>query len=187
MHYTSSRKLLRVCAGLVAGALSIGGCRGSDQPPVTITAADSADQVIFGLDHFVTRDGVRRARVRARKAYFYENSQTAELDSMTVTFFSPEGAETSTLTADEGTYYWRTSDMEARGNVVAITPDGRRLRTSIMKYFSARNQIEGPAPFVFDAPDRHLEGQGFTSDPDFKEVVTKNPKGTLGQVELDRR
>jgi hypothetical protein len=29
---------------------------------------------------------------------------------------------------------------------------------------------------VFDAPDRHLEGESFTSDPEFKNVVTTRPR-----------
>jgi hypothetical protein len=37
---------------------------------------------------------------------------------------------------------------------------------------------------VFDGPNRHIEGEGFTSDPDFKTVVARHPKGTGGQFTL---
>jgi hypothetical protein len=66
--------------------------------------------------------------------------------------------------------------MEARGSVVAVTPDKRRLTTSVLRYNRATDQISGPNEFVFDAPDRHLEGESFTSDPEFKNVVTQRPR-----------
>jgi hypothetical protein len=103
-----------------------------------------------------------------------------------VTFYSPSGVETSTLTADGGVYEWRTSNMEARGNVVAVTPDHRRLTTNVLSYARDAQTITGPEAFVFEAPDRHLEGEGFTSDPDFKNVVTQRARrGTVGKVQLE--
>jgi len=57
--------------------------------------------------------------------------------------------------------------MEARGNVVVIRVDGAKLRTAVLRYNQARNQVSSDQPFVFDEPTRHIEGEGFTSDPDF--------------------
>src|SRR6266487_4524389 len=64
--------------------------------------------------------GVLRARVRADTAYFFSNSQRAELRNVHVTFYDVTGRPTSTLTSREGTHHWRTGDMEARGNVVLV-------------------------------------------------------------------
>ncbi|MBI4421250.1 MAG: LPS export ABC transporter periplasmic protein LptC [Gemmatimonadetes bacterium] len=163
------------------------GCSGAERPTTLVAATDTADQVIFGLNHVLTLDGVQRTRLLADTAYFYQSSQTARLRRIKVTFYSPEGRETSTLTADSGSYEWRTGDMESRGKVVAVTPDGRRLTTSVLKYRRGDQSIVGPEYFVFDAPDRHLEGEGFTSDPDFRKVVTQRPRrGTVGRVPLER-
>lgn len=168
---------------VVAAALTA--CGDMGKPPVAATSGDTADQVIFGLNHQVTIDGALRTRLLADTAYLFQLSQTSELKHIKVTFFTPEGQESSTLTARRGRYDWRTGDMEARENVVAVTPDGRRLTTSVLKYKRADQSIEGPESFVFDAPQRHLEGEGFTSDPDFKNVTTRRPrKGTLGKVDL---
>ncbi len=167
----------------VAGAIAVG-CGGTETPTFTLSTADSADQVFFGLEHNLTLDGVLRANVRADTAYFYQETQRADLKGVEVIFYSPTGQETSRLTSREGSYDWRTGNMEARGDVVAVTPDGRRLTTSILRYDRASNRIAGPAPFVFDAPDRHLEGDGFTSDPDFRNVVTTRPR--RGRIEGER-
>ena len=39
-------------------------------------------------------------------------------------------------------------------------------------------------PFTYDGPGNHLEGEGFTSDPSFRNVVAKHPRGTGGHFTL---
>jgi len=170
-------------AGLL---LLLAACSDSIRPAGTATTpADSADQIVFGLSHQVQVDGVVRTRLRADTAWLYQLTQTARMRGLTVTFYAAEGRETSTLTAREGSYDWRTGNMEARGRVVAVTPDNRRLQTDTLRFDRDRQHIEGPSTFVFDAPNRHLEGEGFTSDPDFRDVVTRRPRrGTVGEVPL---
>ena len=100
-----------------------------------ITVADTADQMLINMTHYVTNAGVQRARVRADTAYFFNQTQTAELRTVHVTFYEAQGNETSTMTSREGTFHWRTGDMEGRGNVVVIgKSDGRTLRTEVMRY-----------------------------------------------------
>src|SRR2546427_10050893 len=86
--------------------------------------------------------------------------------------------------AKEGTYRWRTGNMEARGNVLVVRTDGATLRTEVLRYFQAKNEVTSDKPFVFDEPNRHVEGEGFTSDPDFKVVTAIRPKGTGGKFTL---
>lgn len=163
-------------------------CGDAGKPPIAAaTVGDTADQVIFGLNHQLTMDGGLRTRLQADTAYLFQLSQTSQLRNIRVTFYTAEGRESSTLTAKTGKYDWRNGDMEARDNVVAVTPEGRRLTTAALKYRRSDQSIESPEPFVFDAPDRHLEGDGFTSDPDFRNVVTRRPRrGTLGKVDIGR-
>ncbi len=153
--------------GGILGALS---CRSVDEPQTIAVMADSADHVYFGVIHAVTTDGVLRARIEADTAYFYEGTQTFELKQLKATFYTLLGAPASTITAAEGTYQSRTGDMEARIDVVGVTPDGRRLTTSVLSYGKLSNRLTGPEDFVFDAPDRHLEGTGFTADPGFRDI-----------------
>jgi LPS export ABC transporter protein LptC len=155
--------------------------------PVTATQAalDSADQVLIGMSHYVTDDGVLRARVRADTAFFFSGTQRAELRNVHVTFYDATGKPTSTLTSHEGTHQWRTGDMQARGNVVVVRDkDGGTMRTEVMDYSQMRNEVSSDKDFVFDGPDRHIEGRGFTSDPEFKKITAKSPRGTGGQFIL---
>ena len=176
---------MKISGALLLCSLLLGACKTST--PVTATQAvlDSADQVLLGMTHYVTDGGVLRARVRADTAYFFSNTQRAELRNVHVTFYDITGRPTSTLTSKEGTHHWRTGDMEARGNVVVVRDrDGGTMRTEVMYYSQMKNEVSSDKAFQFDSPDRHITGDGFTSDPEFKNISAKRPTGRGGQFTL---
>ena len=146
---------------------------------------DTADQVLYNMTHYVTTNGIVRARVRADTAYFYQPVQTTEMRNVHITFYDTQGLETSTMTAREGSYHWASQDMEGRGNVVVVgKSDGRTLRSEVMRYRQTTNEVSSDKPFVFDAPGRHAEGDGFTSDPEFRNVTAKHVHGSGGGITL---
>jgi LPS export ABC transporter protein LptC len=161
--------------------LSVAACEETGaKPTTTVAASDSADQILEGFSHYVTSDGIRRSRVEADTAFFYENTQTTQLKRIRVVFFDVRGEEGSTLTAKTGTYRWQDGSMEANGSVLVVAPDGRRLQTETLKYDNATNTISTNQHFSFDRDTEHLEGNSFRSDPDFKNVVTDRPRGVAG-------
>ena len=175
------RRLAR--AGLVAaaGLLAALGCEDPGaRPTTTVQATDSADQVLEGFSHWVTKDGIRRSEVQADTAYFYESTQVTQLRNVRVVFYDLTGKESSTLTAKTGTYRWQDGSMQANGKVVVVSPDGRKLQTDTLKYDNATNTISTNTHFIMDRGTDHLEGQSFRSDPDFKNVVTNKPVGRAG-------
>jgi LPS export ABC transporter protein LptC len=150
------------------------------RPTATVQTPDSADQVLEGFSHYVTNEGILRSRVEADTAFFYEPTQITELHKIKVVFFDIKGAESSTLTAKRGIYRWQDGSMEASGDVVVVSPDGRRLATQVLRYENATNLIITDQHFTFDRGEEHLEGNSFRSDPDFKNVVTDRPRGVTG-------
>ncbi len=165
--------LLTCAAGLGAGTV---GCDSGQPPPTAESVRDTADQVLWEMTMDLSIDGIRRIRVRADTVYNYQASQLADLVGLHVEFFRPNGELQSTVTADEGTYEYRTEDMEARGNVVAVTPEGSRLTTEVLRFVRASGEITGPEAFVYDgAAGDHLEGDGFRADPEFTDVTTDRP------------
>jgi LPS export ABC transporter protein LptC len=137
---------------------------------------DSADQTAFGIEHNISNEGLRRVRIEADTRDYYDAQQSVELRQLTVIFFSTEGVESSRITADWGTYDYRTGDMVARSNVVGTTPDGRRLTSSKLEYDQVSDRLATDEPFVFDSADEHLEGSGFSADRDFRNVRVTNPR-----------
>ncbi len=150
------------------------------RPTTTVQSSDTADQVLEGFSHYVTAEGIRRSRVEADTAFFYEATQVTELHKVKVTFFDIKGAESSTLTARRGTYRWQDGSMEATGDVLVVAPDGRRLATQTLRYDNTTNTILTDKHFTFDRGTEHLEGNSFRSDPEFKNVVTDRPRGVSG-------
>ena len=166
-----------LCALVVAGSVA---CSSKKQPPVATHSplADSADQVMYGARFNLTDKGLQRAQLESDTAYFFEDNTRIELERVHTTFFTATGAKNAVLTSDRGTYNSRTSNMIARKNVVVVSEDGRRLTTPELNYNQQRNEISSDSAFVMTEPNRRLEGIGFRSDPDMKNIrILKGASG----------
>jgi LPS export ABC transporter protein LptC len=155
------------------GAVAALAC-GSDkkQPPVATHSplADSADQVMYGARFNLTDEGVSRAHLVSDTAYFFDDNTRIELEKVNITFFTVTGLKDAVLTSRRGTFNNRTNNMIARQNVVVVSEDGRRLTSEELKYNQQTNQISSDSAFVMTEPDRRLEGIGFRSDPNMRNI-----------------
>lgn len=163
------------------GAVAALAC-GSDkrQPPVATHSplADSADQVMYGARFTLTDEGVSRAHLISDTAYFFDDNTRIELEKVNITFFTVTGMKDAVLTSQRGTYNNRTNNMIARQNVVVVSEDGRRLTSEELKYNQQTNQISSDSAFVMTEPGRRLEGVGFRSDPNMKNIqILKGASG----------
>jgi LPS export ABC transporter protein LptC len=148
-------------------------CQGEGTAPPRVTGspmADSADQMMFGISTLLTDRGVLNAELESDTAFFFDENTRIELRGVKLTFYTRTGERNSVLTGREGTYNTRQSRMEARGNVVVVTEDGRRLTTEQLRYDQIRNEISSDSAFVLTEAGRRLEGVGFTSDPNMNNV-----------------
>jgi LPS export ABC transporter protein LptC len=166
-----------ICALVAVGAVA---CSQKKQPPVAAHSAlaDSADQVIYGLTFVLHDQGLNRALLKADTAYFFDENTRIELEKVHTTFFTATGAKNAVLTSERGTFNNRTNNMVARKNVVVVSEDGRRLTTPELKYNQQINEISSDSAFVMTEPNRRIEGIGFRSDPDMKNIrILKNASG----------
>lgn len=158
---------------LVVGAVvSLTACDKRKQPPVVPNTplADSADQVMFGARSLLTDRGLMRAELHGDTAYFFDDNTRIELRVVKVDFYTTTGQKNADLKSREGTYSTRQGAMEARGNVVIVSVDGRRLTSQHVRFDQNRNQISSDSAFVLTEPGRVLRGVGFISDPDMTNV-----------------
>jgi LPS export ABC transporter protein LptC len=160
-------------------------CSAKKEPPLAAHSplADSADQVMYGVTFNLTDKGVQHADLHADTAYFFDENTRIELEKVHTTFFTVTGAKNAVLTSQRGTYNSRTSNMIARKNVVVDSEDGRHLTTQELKYNQQLNEISSDSAFVMTEPNRRLEGIGFRSDPDMKNIkILKQVSGVARAI-----
>lgn len=158
---------------LLTSLVLVVACQETNTPPVVKgrVVPDSADQVLFGVKFFLTDAGLRRAELQSDTAYMYDENTRTELRVVNTTFFKNSGEKDAVLTSRAGTYNVRLGNMEARGNVVVVSTDGRKLETEHLRYDPGRNEIASDSAFVIrEANGRVTEGVGFIGDPDLNNV-----------------
>lgn len=161
-------------------AITTAACSSKKEPPVATHSplADSADQVMYGARFNLTDQGLQHAQLQADTAYFFDDNTRIELENVHTTFFTATGAKDAVLTSRRGTYNSRTSNMVARKNVVVVSEDGRRLTTPELIYNQQKNEISSDSAFVMTEPTRRIEGIGFRSDPNMKNIqILKGASG----------
>lgn len=151
------------------------------KPTAIVSVVDSADQVLYGFKHYVTRDGVRESEMEADTAFFYDPSQTTVLRNMRLVFIDSSGAPRATITSRTGRYQWQKGGLVAESSVVLKTPDGKVLKSERLVFDSENNRMSSDLPFSFDNKGEHVEGQGFVSDMSFGNIVAKSPKGVSSE------
>ena len=157
--------------------------------PGRMTLADSADQVIFGARTLITDGGLKRAEIRSDSAFFFDENTRVEMTGFVRgTFFNSQGAQDAILTSRSGMYNTRTGTLEARGDVVINSLDGRRLTTPFVRFDQRLNKISSDSAFVMTEPGREVKGTGFVSDPDMNNIVVLHLKqGKTGAVALPEK
>lgn len=142
------------------------------QPPIFDTGAD---QVMFGVEHYLTRDGIRRGVLHADTALTYEDVSEVEMRGLEIRFFDEAGEDRGVLTAASGRYDLASGDMTVRGDVdlrgrlEAGAPS--RLETDSLTYTAGADELTTDAPWTLTHPDGMVErGKGLVTDPALQSI-----------------
>jgi LPS export ABC transporter protein LptC len=180
-------RALRLLPALALATVAACSTDGTAPRPAEALLPDSAEMVGFGVRTRLTHESVARGDLLADKTYTYDNGYRLEFDQVNVTFFDNMGEKDGLLTAKHGTYNRRLNRLEARGDVVLVSEDGRRLETPQLVYDELRNQIFSDSAFVLnEPPKRQITGIGFESDPQLTKFrVLRQAKG-VAPVTVER-
>lgn len=147
-----------------------------------------ADQVMVDVEHYMTREGVRRAHLRADTVYFLDQGGTAHLRSFTVDFFGRTGATTSVLSARDGVYRMQSGDMEATEEVVVVDEqESQQLRTERLVYEAETGRLRSDVDFVMVQGRDTIRGVGFVTDPGLDSLTISRPGAVLPPQEAGGR
>ena len=153
--------------------LATAACHEAPQTPVAGKAgvADSADQVFFGMQFFLTTNGIKRADLTADTAYILDDQTRFDLRRTTVTFTTDAGAPQGTMTGDRGIYNTRSQVLDGRGNVIVKLVDGRTLTSPHVNYNQLTHTITSDTNYTIRNATSSQTGIGFTSDQAFKKFT----------------
>ena len=128
---------------------------------------DSAGQVMFGMRSVLTDRGVTQGILSADTALVYAEGARHDLRHLNLSFTDTVGVSVAVLTAQRGSYDALRGIVEARGLVVIIGKDGRRLETEQLTYDLARNLIHTDAPYTLTeaGAKRPVVANGFEFTP----------------------
>ncbi|HEX6941690.1 MAG TPA: LPS export ABC transporter periplasmic protein LptC [Gemmatimonadaceae bacterium] len=182
------RVLLCLTCAVLLGTLTA--CGDTQAPPVASQTLlpDSAEQMMFGIELMLTDAGVRRASVKSDTLLMYDDATREELRKVIARFFTTAGEQEAVLTSDQGTHSSRLGTMEARGNVLVISSEGKRLESPHLKYDPTRNEISSDSAFTLTEGERVTKGVGFVSNPDMTNMrILAGAQMTGQQVKIPRR
>lgn len=177
-------------AAVVCAVAFLAACDDAQSPPVASGALlpDSAEQMAFGIDFFLTDGGVRRAKIHADTLLVYEDGTREELFKVTGTFFTATGAQDAVMNAARGSHNNRLGTMEARGNVVIVSSKGEQLESPQLRYDPSRNEISSDSAFTLTQGERVTRGVGFVSNPDMSNMrILRAAQVTGSAVRIPKR
>ena len=171
---------------VLAAALLLGACETQAEPPVASgdVANMEADQVMFGVEHFVTGNGVVRGVLRSDTAFMYEDSALVRVRPVDLTLFSEEGDTAGVVTARGGVLNTRTQVMVATGDVVVQEVGGDRIETEELHFDPNRDRVWSEVATVIHRQGSVLRGTGFTSNTQLTDTRLDTPRGEVQGIEF---
>jgi LPS export ABC transporter protein LptC len=170
---------------------ALGACRDEATPPAVLQGAtplDSAEQFMVGMTTTVHERGVKRADIAADSAFLYDNSARIEMNGVNAEFFTSTGVRDAIMTSKRASYDVRVDSLQAWGDVVIVSTDGRTLKTPFLRYNRVLNEISTDSVFTITEPDRVISGIGFISDPGLNTLrIKQNVSGSAGRVNIPDR
>ncbi|MGD8495670.1 MAG: LPS export ABC transporter periplasmic protein LptC [Gemmatimonadales bacterium] len=148
-----------------------------------------ADQVMVGVEQYLTRDGVRRGVLQADTALTFEDASEIQLRQLEIRFFDEAGEDRGVLTSESGVYDLATGDMTVRGDVdlrggLAAGPPSR-LQTDSLTYTAAADELRAPGAWTLTRPDGTTErGRGLVTDPGLRRISSEDYSVTTPDVEV---
>ncbi|MGZ8376832.1 MAG: LPS export ABC transporter periplasmic protein LptC [Gemmatirosa sp.] len=167
-----SRRTPRLVGIAILAAALVAACQDTKPPtlPARGVIPDSADQVMFGLRHFVWSGGLRRAQLLSDTAFFYDQMNRIELRNVRAIFYTANGDSNGVMTAQRGSFDVRNQRLEGRGDVKISTVDGRRLASPQLVWERLSNQVTSDTSFTFTDGTKTISGIGLRTDPQLRNL-----------------
>jgi len=108
---------------------------------------------------------------------FQEQEVTILNQGFRVDFYNEAGEHTSFLIADSGRVIEKNKNLEAYGNIIAVSNEGTKVETSRLFWDNERGKVRSDAFVKVTSPNEILQGYGFEADQDLKNYVVYRVSG----------
>lgn len=141
-------------------------------PDLQAVRAQEPRSELYDFEYLFTEMGKPKALLKApyaRDFYRLENQET-EIhlpNGMEITFFDSSGAESSRMTARQGTLFQNKGFAEAVGQVVWTNQKQERLETERLRWFRQLNQVSTPEFVKITTPTDVLFGDSLVANLNF--------------------
>lgn len=173
---------LALAIGLVAA------CGDPHEPPIAEgdVANMGADQIMFGVEHYITSNGVVRGLLRADTAFMYEDSALVRVRPVNLTLYNEQGEVAGVVTARAGRLNTRTQDMIATGDVIVESDErGQRIETEELHFDPNRDRVWSEVATTLHRDGTTLRGTGFTSNTRLTDTRLTQPRGRVEGLDID--
>jgi LPS export ABC transporter protein LptC len=167
--------------------VALAACTDATEPGSRDYESLPADQVLMSVDHAVTVDGVRRSLLRSDTTLVFNDSSVVHLRGVHLDIFADDGQLRATLTSLTGELNQATNRMVARGSVVLVVrgEQGRTVWTEELHYDPSQKRIWSEVRTrTRTERGEELEGEGFSSDEEFRNFQIDRPRGTGLRIEF---
>lgn len=131
----------------------------------------SADDVMYGVTHNMSSDGIREARLEADSMLMWNDSTHTWVMGMTLRVYGDRGGQRATITADRGRFDMSTNELMAVGNAMLTIPgQAREIRTEVLNFSQDGDRIWSDVPVVMRESGCEIEGDRMESDIAFDQV-----------------
>ncbi len=150
----------------------------------TVRAEGQADQESWGAHFYISQvptdsdESLPRLEMMADYLAEYEREDSTYMrlrghpDSLDrpvkVYLFDAAGDSSATLTANEVLYFEKEDRFEARGNVVVVTQDGKRLEGEHLVWNEDERKVRTPGFVRIIRPNERVQGYGLVADEDLE-------------------
>jgi LPS export ABC transporter protein LptC len=144
-------------------------CQREKMEPVS-ESADVPDQEILDFTLIETTNGNKSWVLEADSAAVFDQRKEILITSPRVDFYDEDGTVFSTLYADRGILNSSTNDMEASGNVLAVSSEGTRLETQSIRWSNEEDLILSEDYVEMTKDGDIISGYGLRTDPALNDI-----------------
>ena len=133
-------------------------------------ASDSADVKLANVTYStVNEDNIKEWDLKADSASYFEDMERLYLDEVEVTLYSDD--KIYHLTGNEGRFNTKTRDIEIKGQVKVVMPDGTELCTETLNYDHQKKLMTSKDKVSITREKFAINGIGVVINPKEKKLL----------------